>query len=241
MSDTDHPAVKKHTMLENLGRIREPVTIAVLVIICASLVLGIVRLSILVFWEKTQVFAAFADIGSSIMNLSLVIVLVALVCTCLFIAPTTPRAVTLTKVSAWVVGIGTLLQLVCLGLGLGLAASANAFGLIMEILGGVLDIALKALAAGVLWVIVKGVKSGRLDLAPAVGEATAASEMGTTAKQQPVWRPEQATGTAWRSAREAASGARPDAGAQPETPAIETPHAPSERQWKPRPRENGEK
>ncbi|MBK8447785.1 MAG: hypothetical protein IPL41_14185 [Micropruina sp.] len=236
MSDTDQPGAKKRTMLENLARIREHVTIAVLVIICASLVLGIVRLAILVFWQSTQVFEAFAGIGSSIMNLSLVIVLVALVCTCLFIPPTTPRAVTLTKVSAWVVGIGTVLQLVSLGLGL--AASANAFGLIMETLGGLLDIALKALAAGVLWVIVKGVKSGRLDLAPAVPEVDAAPE---AAKQQPVWRPEQATGTAWRSAREAASGARPDAGALPETPAIEAPKASSQRQWKPRPREDGEK
>ena len=48
-----------------------------LVIICASQVLGIVRLTLLVFWEKTQVFAAFQEIGQSIMNLSLVIVLVA--------------------------------------------------------------------------------------------------------------------------------------------------------------------
>lgn len=236
MSDTDHPAAKKHTMLENLARIREHVTIAVLVIICASLVLGIVRLALLVFWDRTQVFAAFADIGSSIMNLSLVIALVALVCTCLFIQPTTPRAITLAKVSAWVVGIGTLLQLISLGLGL--AASANAFGLIMEILGGLLDIALKALAAGVLWVIVKGVNSGRLDLAPAVPEVSASPE---TTKQQPVWRPDQATGTAWRSARDAASGARPDAGALPEIPAAETPPPPSERRWQPRAREDGEK
>ena len=223
-------------MLENLKRIRQPVTWAVLVIICASLLLGVVRLTILVFWEKTQVFAAFQEIGSSIISLSLVIALVLLVCACLFVPPATPRAILLAKLSAWVIGIGTLVQLICLILGL--AASANAFGLIMEILGGVLDIVLKAVAAGVLWVLVRGVNSGRLDMAPAVPEVAAAPE---EPKTQPVWRPEQATGTAWRSAREAASGARPDAGAMPEqTPAIEPTAAP-ERQWKPRPREGGEK
>ena len=63
MSDTDQPGAKKRTMLENLARIREHVTIAVLVIICASLVLGIVRLAILVFWQSTQVFEAFAGIA----------------------------------------------------------------------------------------------------------------------------------------------------------------------------------
>ena len=235
MSEPSEQATKR-SMLDNLKRIRQPVTWAVLVIICASQVLGIVRLTLLVFWEKTQVFAAFQEIGQSIMNLSLVIVLVALVCACLFIPPATSRAITLAKTSAWVVGIGTLLQLICLGLGL--AASANAFGLIMEILGGLLDIALKVVAAGVLWVLVRGVKSGRLDLAPSAASVTSAPEPPANA---PVWRAEQATGTAWRSAREAASGARPDAGAVAELPPSEPPTTATERQWRPRPREGGEK
>ncbi|WP_410968607.1 hypothetical protein, partial [Salmonella sp. SAL4443] len=87
-------------------------------------------------------FAAFQEIGQSIMNLSLVLALVGLVCACLFVPPATRHAVRLAKLSAWVIAIGTLLQLVCLLLGL--AASANAFGVIMEILGGLLDVALKA-------------------------------------------------------------------------------------------------
>ena len=73
MSEPSEQATKR-SMLDNLKRIRQPVTWAVLVIICASQVLGIVRLTLLVFWEKTQVFAAFQEIGQSIMNLSLVIV-----------------------------------------------------------------------------------------------------------------------------------------------------------------------
>ncbi|HVK44893.1 MAG TPA: hypothetical protein VM429_08310 [Micropruina sp.] len=222
-------------MLENLKRIRQPVTWAVLVIIGASLVLGVVRLSILVFWDKTQVFAAFQEIGSSIMSLSLVIALVLLVCACLFVTPATPQAIRLAKLSAWMIGIGTALQLICLILGL--AASANAFGLIMEILGGLLDIALKGVAAGVLWVLVRGVKSGRLDMASPVPEVEAPVQAPGTV---PVWRPEQATGTAWRSARQAASGARPDAGAVSDQSPESRPDPPAERQWKPRPRESGE-
>ena len=92
MSEPSEQATKR-SMLDNLKRIRQPVTWAVLVIICASQVLGIVRLTLLVFWEKTQVFAAFQEIGQSIMNLSLVIVLVALVCACAALAaPSDSRA-----------------------------------------------------------------------------------------------------------------------------------------------------
>ena len=72
--------------------------------------------------------------------------------------------------------------------------------------------------------------AGRLDLAPAVPEVVAPPEQP---KAQPVWRPEQASGTAWRSAREAASGARPDVGASPQQPDAETETKP-ERRWRPR-------
>lgn len=204
-------------MLDNLKRIRQPVTWAVLAIIAAGLVLGIVRLALLVFWEKTQVFAAFQEIGQSIMHLSLVLALVGLVCACLFVPPATSHAIRLAKLSAWVIAIGTVLQLVCLLLGL--AASANAFGVIMEILGGLLDVALKAVGAGVLWVLVRGLRSGRFDLAPAVPEVAQAPEKPHS---QPVWRPEQASGTAWRSAREAATGARPAVGAEADAEASES-------------------
>ena len=196
-------------VLGNLKRIRQPVTWAVLAVICASQLLGVVRLVLLVFREQTPVFEAFQEIGLSIMSLSLVLALVGLVCACLFVPPAAGNAVRLAKLSAWAVAVGTLLQLVCLLMGV--AASSNAFGVIMEILGGLLDVVLKAVAAGVLFVLVRGVRSGRLDLAPAV-PAVAVPEQPRT---PPVWQPEQASGTAWRSARDAASGARPDIGAAP--------------------------
>ncbi len=230
----DAQASKGRAILDNVKRVRQPVTWAVLAIICAGQILGIVRLVVLVR-EQTPVFEAFQEIGVSIMSLSLVIVLVGLVCACLFVPPATRNAILLAKLSAWAIATGTVVQLGCLLMGV--AASANAFGVIMEILGGLLDVALKAVAAGVVWVLVRGVNSGRLDLAPAVPEVAAPEQPRTP----PVWQPEQASGTAWRSARDAASGARPDVGAAPSddsTPSAETPPKSS---WRPRstPRESG--
>ena len=231
MSDRDPQASKGRAMLENLKRIRQPVTWAVLAIICASQLLGVTRLVLLVVQRHEPVFDAFQGIGQSIMSLSLVIALVALVCACLFVPPAAGNAVRLAKLSAWAIAIGTALQLVSLIMGL--AATANAFGVIMEILGGLLDIVLKAVAAGVLWVLVRGVRSGRLDMAPAVVEVTA-PEPAEPPRTPPVWQPEQASGTAWRSARDAASGARPDIGAVPSDAAEETPTAKPESRWRPR-------
>ncbi|MFT3833908.1 MAG: hypothetical protein QM711_11405 [Micropruina sp.] len=231
MSDRDPQASKGRAMLENLKRIRQPVTWAVLAVICASQLLGVTRLVLLVVQQHEPVFDAFQGIGQSIMSLSLVIALVGLVCACLFVPPAAGNAVRLAKLSAWAIAIGTALQLVSLIMGL--AATANAFGVIMEILGGLLDIVLKAVAAGVLWVLVRGVRSGRLDMAPAVVEVTA-PEPAEAPRTPPVWQPEQASGTAWRSARDAASGARPDIGAVPADAAEELPTAKPESRWRPR-------
>ncbi len=193
-------------MLDKFKRIREPLTWVVLAGVAAGLVLGVVRLVLLLTWEKVPVFAAFQEIGMSLTNLALVIALIALICACLFMTPATPRATTLARLSAIVVGIGTLLQLVCMILGV--AASANAFAVIMEILGGLLDVALKAVAAGVLWILHRGVDAGRLDLAPAPAASALEPAKPTAA---PVWQPDKATGTAWRTADEAAAGGVPTA------------------------------
>ncbi len=229
--DGETQASKRRAILDNVKRIRQPVTWAVLVIICASQLLGIVRLVLLLVRERTPVFEAFQEIGMSIMSLSLVILLVGLVCACLFVPPATRNAILLARLSAWAIAVGTALQLVCLLMGV--AASASAFGVIMEILGGLLDVALKAVAAGVLWVLVRGVRSGRLDLAPApaVPEVSAPEQPRTP----PVWQPEQASGTAWRSARDAASGARPDIGAAPADDSATSSEPKPESSWQRRP------
>ncbi|QLQ16430.1 MAG: hypothetical protein HZY73_13075 [Micropruina sp.] len=212
-------------MIENLKRIREPLAWMALVALAGGEILGLVRFVQLLTADKVPLFAAFQSVGLSILNLPLVLALVALVCLCLFMAPATGRAVLVARLAAIVVSIGTLLQLVCMILGV--AASANAFGVIVEILGGLLDVAVKAVAAGALWILLRGLGAGRLEAAPRpVGTEIEPAEP----KAQPVWRPEQATGTAWRTANEAAAGAVPSSlGDQQAPPSADT-------RWKPAPR-----
>lgn len=190
-------------MIDKIKRMREPLTWTVIALVAANLVLGVVRLVLLLTLEKVPVFAAFQEIGLSLMNLSLVLALVGLVCTCLFVAPATARAQLVTRVAAWVLTIGVALTLVCMVLGV--AASANAFTVALEIFGGLLDVIIKALAAGSLWVLTRGVGAGRIDTAPSLAEVEPAVQ-SPDAEVPPVWKREEAAGAAWRTADEAATG-----------------------------------
>lgn len=214
-------------MTENLKRIREPLAWAVVGLVAAGLVLGLVRLVLLLTLDRVPVFEAFQDIGLSLMPLSLVLALVALVCTCLFLAPATPRAHLLTRVAAWVLTAGVGLTLVCMLLGV--AASANAFTIVLEVFGGLLDVTIKALAAGALWVLLRGVGAGRIDTAPPQVEPEATPPMASTTPT--VWKRQEAAGAVWRTADEAAAGAPASAGAS--SPAADPP--PGDR-WRPPPR-----
>jgi hypothetical protein len=196
-------------MIENLKRIREPLAWAVIVLVAANLVLGIVQL-VVQLQQAVPVFAAFQAIGSSLMNMSLVIAVVALVCTCFFIAPATRHAHAVTLVAAIVLSIGVVLTAICTVLGV--VAAGNAFGVVMEIIGGLLDLLLKAIAAGALWVLLRGVRAGRIDTAapavPAVIEpAPAPADLPDPVEPRTTWQRGDASGAVWRTADEAASGA----------------------------------
>lgn len=198
-------------MIENLKRIREPLTWAVLAIVAANLVLGVVQV-VLHMRQNPDIFAAFAEAGGSLLNVSLLIALVALVCTCFFITPATPHALLVTMVAAVVTTIGVLLTLISTVLGL--VASVNTVSAVLEIIGGLLDLALKALAAGVLWVLIRGVHAGRIDTAAAAAPRNTeplppASTPATT------WQRDEAAGAVWRTAEDAATGA-PGATRMPE-------------------------
>ena len=193
-------------MIDNLKRIREPLTWAVIAVVAANIVVGIVHL-VVQLQQSTPVYEAFQEIGSSLMNLTLVVIVVALVCTCFFIAPATPHALLVTRVAAGVLSVGVVLTLVCSALGV--AASANPVGVAFEIVGTLLDLILKALAAGVLWVLMRGVNAGRIDTA-APAALPAAVETGPAATEDvpTVWQRSEATGAVWRTADEAATGVR---------------------------------
>lgn len=205
-------------MIDNLKRIREPLTWAVIAVVAANIVLGIVHL-VVQLQQSEPVYAAFQEIGSSLMNPTLVVAVVALVCTCFFIAPATRHALLVTLVAAGVLSVGVLLTLVCSALGV--AASANPLGVAFEIVGTLLDLILKALAAGVLWVLMRGVDAGRIDTAPpaALPAPVDAEPEAATEDVPTVWQRSEATGAVWRTADEAATGVR---GAN-RLPASETP------------------
>ncbi|MBK8461206.1 MAG: hypothetical protein WAS07_11045 [Micropruina sp.] len=222
-------------MLENLKRIRQPVTWAVLGVLVANMIIQVIKFGYLVIYEDGGVFESFQTVGISILPLALVLALIGLVCTCLFVTPASGRALTLAKLAAWVVTVGVVAQLICLLLGL--ASSVNGFAVVLEILGGLLDVILKAVAAGVLWVLHRGVDAGRIDMAaPAPARTPAEVEQVTdTPKAPPIWRRDQAAGAVWRTANEAASGAAPEGSAEPLYPTTD-PEADGDtpvRLWKP--------
>ena len=196
-------------MIENLKRIREPLAWAVIAVVAANIVLNMVQL-VLQLQQSVPVFEVLQEIGSSLLSLTLVVIVVILVCTCFFIAPATPHALLLTRVAAWVLSVGVVLTLVCSALGV--VASANPVGVAFEIIGSLLDLILKALGAGALWVLTRGVDAGRIDTAaPAAPAAPAvlAAEPEAGADEVPtVWKRNEAAGAMWRTADEAATGAR---------------------------------
>ncbi len=199
-------------MIENLKRVREPVAWAILAVIVASMALSIVSLArqVSAVDARDTVFAVFAAIASNSMNLTLVFSLVAMVCVCLFIAPATAHAVGLARAALVVVSLGTLLTVVATGLGV--AASAGIAGIVFELLGGILDLALKVVAVGVLWVIHRAVSTGRMATPAAPVEAAPEPPLPSRAIEPatpPVWRADAAAGTVWSTAAEAAAGSRP--------------------------------
>ena len=137
------------------------------------------------------------------------IAVVALACLCFFIAPATRHARAVTLVAAWVLTLGVALTAAAFALGV--LAAGNALGVILEVIGGLLDLLLKAVAAGALWVLLRGVRAGRIDVAasaePAVEAVPAdpAAEL-VTPEPRTTWGRGEATGAVWRTADDAASG-----------------------------------
>lgn len=247
-------------MIDQLKRFRELATWVVLAVLLAGMGLAVGQIVYGLLVEGLTVTRAFEAVSGKVMNLVVPILLIGLVLSCLFVAPATPRAQRLTKISAWLVTIGTALGLVFMVVGV--AASATPFAMVVEILGGLLDAVLKAVTAIVLWLLVRGLRAGRVTPAtaePAEAPAELTESRPAPAEAQsvlaPVWQPEQAAGASWRTASDAASGAsasswgesgRPAAGNrwQPSAPrsADSAPEpaaqptdsaAPAPRQWRP--------
>lgn len=191
-------------MIENLKRIREPLAWTLIGLTVANVLLGAARLVRL--QQEVSLFEAFASVGTSLLNLALVMALIVVVCTCFFIAPASPRAHLLTRTAAWVLTVGVLLTLVCLILGA--LADESFLSRTLELIGAVLDLVLKAIAAGSLWLLLRGVGAGRIDVAPELAGSHPDPDPGGATMRPPAttWSRDQAIGSAWGTADEAAAG-----------------------------------
>jgi hypothetical protein len=194
-------------MIENLKRSREPLAWIAIALTAASMGLGVWRLVTTIGSGDVPVFAAFQDVSNGLLNISVALLVVVLVMSCSFVTPATKHAIGITRAAAWVLSLGVLLTLASNLMGMW--ASAALPGVVLDILGGLLDLAFKALAAGLLWVFLRGVKAGRIGTAPRetptdgpVGDAADAVAGAPTS-----WSRDEATGTVWRTAADAAKGA----------------------------------
>lgn len=201
-------------MLENLKRLREPAAWITLAVTATSIVLALIRFGVELS-TGTGFPAAAQNVALTSMNLTFVVVLVALVWACVFVEPPTPRSAQLVTLSAVVVTVGTLLTL--LGSLLGLAASAGVLGVVLEFLGGLLDIILKGVGAVTLWLVHRGLQGGRIPRAE--GAVTPAIEEVAEPPRAPItWSADAAAGSVWTSASDAAAGAPASGFGVPGTP-----------------------
>ena len=198
-------------MLDNVMRLREPAAWTVVAVTAVSILLALTRFG-MELSNGVLLTAAAQDVALTAMNLTLVIVVVALVWVCVVAAPT-PRTERLIGVAASVVSIGTLVTIV--GTGIGASASAGTLAVVFEILGGLLDIVVKLVATGTLWLLLRGVRAGRMAPAPqqlpALEDEAQQGETDSEAAQPPAvavgWSADPTQGAAWASAEDAAHGA----------------------------------
>ena len=191
-------------MVENLKRTREPVAWALIVLVLAGMGLTGWRLVTGLAEPDATIFTVFSDAALTWLNMSIAIPLVIVVMLCSLITPVSRRARVIAWVAAIVLTIGVVLTLVSNLLGMW--ASAYSVGVVLDVLGGLFDLAFKALAAGSVWVLIRGVRGGQIE----------------TPVDAPTWSRSTASGTAWRTAAEAAAGApgrpRIDEEPKPEQP-----------------------
>lgn len=199
-------------MIENLKRVRELLSWVAIGLTVLGMGLTVWRL--VTALNEMSVFQAFQEVGSGWLNFSIALLLVVLVLSCSLVAPATPRALLLAKLAAVVLSLGVLLTLVSVLMGMW--ASAAGIGVVLDVLGGLLDVGFKAITAGAIWVFLRGVKAGRIGTAsptaarPSPTPAAPHSEQPSVEPVEPVattWSRDQAAGAVWWTAADAAAGA----------------------------------
>ncbi|GEM_PF-134166 len=193
-------------MAETLKRHRET---------AAWLVLGISMLYIgmsLVRWgyslyQRGAFTTATRAIGGSSLSVPMVLACLAAALACALVRPPSPNARRIVRVAAMVVTAAGVLQAFFLVVGL-FGAPRGVFGMVFEVLGGVLEIGIKALVATLLWRAAGSTaepeRPAAVEPAPSTAVVQAQPE---PEKRRASWDADEAVGAVWTRAGDAASGA----------------------------------
>ncbi len=184
-------------MIEKLKRRREMLAWVLMGLIVLGMALTLWRL--VSAFLVMSIFSAFQLVGVNWLSLPLALLLVFVVLSCTFVAPATRRAIQITRWATALLVLGVLLTLASAVMGMW--ASAMVAGAILDLVGGLLDAAVKAVLAGLLWFVLRGIRGGRL--------AVASSEVPVVvppSSEQVEASADPSAGTVWWTAAEAAAG-----------------------------------
>ncbi|GAB2471918.1 hypothetical protein GCM10027030_02980 [Luteococcus sediminum] len=192
-------------MAETVKRFREPAALGVLGISVVYILISLVRWGYLLV-QGEPLSAASRAVGGSSLSIVMVLLCFLAATACLGIAPATRRATQVVRWAAMVVGLAAALEAIFLVLGVP-GAPGGPFVSALEVLGGLLEISLKAAAAVLL---VRTLRGTREEQAAALPERPRVVEVESVEESEPQaasWKADQAAGAVWTRAGDAASGA----------------------------------
>jgi hypothetical protein len=165
-------------MIDKLKRSREPLSWLAIGFVVVGI--GLAAWHLTVDFAEMSVFAAFQEAGTNWLNGFAALAVAVLVMSCSLTAPPVQRARLITQVAAIVLGVGVLLTLISTLLGMW--ASAGGFLGALDALGGLIEVAFKAVMAGAVWVFWRALRAGRIestDPEPASGPESVSADEST--------------------------------------------------------------
>ncbi|WCC79392.1 hypothetical protein O6R08_07635 [Cutibacterium equinum] len=215
--------------MKNARELREPIAWTVIAVSLGFLVAFLVRVVTMMTHDHSGVFGMARSLSGSSLGIGMILLLLAAVLVCRLIRPATPHAEVLGKVSALIVAVAAGCDFV-LALLATIHGPGGVLGASLGLIGDLLAIAVKVLAAWVLLVLtrpeaVTSEDAARCDDAASsddaeeaeegrelegstrdgAGEVVATREPDTPAQEEVAWP--EGVGAVWTRAGDAASGA----------------------------------
>ncbi|MEL4358689.1 MULTISPECIES: hypothetical protein [unclassified Luteococcus] len=191
-------------MAETVKRIRETIARVVLAVSVGYILISLVRGGYLLY-RQTPLAETARLLGGSSLSIVMVLLVVASGLACVLVRPATARGSKLARMGAVVIGVAALLEALFLVVGM-FQTRVSLFVTVLEVLGGVLEIAIKAVAAHVLW-RASAATAGAPAVEPVEAKQSQQPVSAAEPAQQASWRADQAAGAVWTRAGDAASGA----------------------------------